>query len=98
MSGCENDRPCKVGFIAGITGGSADTGITALDAVELTIREANEKGGINGRKVELIVKNVQFDQDVTREGMEQLLGENVDAVIGPVTSEISMAVIPLLYG
>ena len=45
----------KIGFFAPITGPAAADGMSAKNAVELALKEVNGAGGIQGKKVELIV-------------------------------------------
>jgi len=45
----------KIGFFAPITGPAAADGMSAKNAVELGVKEVNEGGGINGKKVDLIL-------------------------------------------
>ena len=45
----------QIGFFAPITGPAAADGMSAKNAVELALKEVNGAGGIQGKKVELIV-------------------------------------------
>ena len=47
----------KIGFIGPLTGDAASLGTSARDAVELAAQELNDKGGINGKKVEVVYED-----------------------------------------
>jgi branched-chain amino acid transport system substrate-binding protein len=96
FTGCESNTPINIGFVAGISGKFADLGISGMDAVQLLVDEVNAKGGINGRRLNLIIKDDRQDPETARQAVQQLLDNNVEAIIGPMTSDMSMAVVPLL--
>lgn len=94
--GCNTEKPIKIGFIGGTTGRVADLGISGLDAVQLAVEQCNQKGGINGRKVQLIAKDDQQNPDIARQAAKDLIKEGVAAIVGPMTSDMGMIVAPLL--
>nr|WP_320192157.1 ABC transporter substrate-binding protein [uncultured Desulfobacter sp.] len=96
MSGCDSKQPVKIGFIAGMSGRVADLGIAGLDAVQMRVEKENKEGGINGHKIQLIIKDDRHDPDVARQAATQLIDEGVAAIIGPMTSQMGMAIMPIL--
>lgn len=50
----ENKVPIKIGYFAPITGAAAADGLSTTNSAELAVSLINEKGGINGRLVELV--------------------------------------------
>lgn len=50
----ENKEPIRIGFFAPITGPAAADGKSTSNSAELAVSIINEKGGINGRLVELV--------------------------------------------
>lgn len=50
----ESNDPIRIGFFAPITGAAAADGLSTSNSAELAISLINEKGGINGRLVELV--------------------------------------------
>lgn len=95
-SGCQNDAPVKVGFIAGTSGRVADLGISGRDAVQMAIEQCNTNGGINGRRLELVFKDDQQDPEIAKRSVQELIDDGVVAIIGPMTSDMGMAITPLL--
>jgi len=81
-----------VGFVAGLTGRTAALGVDGRDGVLLAIDEINEAGGIDGHPIELIIR----DDSATPEGAlaadQELIAQNVVAIIGHMISETMMGV------
>ncbi len=48
------EGPIKIGFGMALTGGGAGNGKAALVAMQIWAEEVNKKGGLLGRKVELV--------------------------------------------
>jgi branched-chain amino acid transport system substrate-binding protein len=85
--------PIKIGASISLTGTYAKPGTYQKEGYELCAQEANDKGGVLGRKVEFVVYD---DQSTPATGVrlyEKLITEDkVDAVMGPYSSPISEAV------
>ena len=56
-----NSDPIKIGFLPALTGPSSSTGVGINRGTELAVAQINDAGGINGRKIELIVRDTQSD-------------------------------------
>ena len=68
----------KIGFFAPLTGFAAADGTSAKHAVEIGVNAINEKGGINGKNIELVVYDAQGRRVRTlRSGMHQAGEYNV---------------------
>lgn len=93
--GCGPGEPIRIGFVGGTSGRVADLGIDGRDAVILAVDQRNQAGGIAGRKVELLVRDDQQDAEQARRVVGELIGERVVAIVGPMTSAMAMAVVPL---
>ncbi|BBO68681.1 ABC transporter substrate-binding protein [Desulfosarcina alkanivorans] len=94
--GCQPAEPIRLGFVGGTSGRVADLGISGRDAAQLAVEQCNRNGGIDGRQVLLIIKNDQQDGDMARKAVRELIGEGVAAIIGPMTSDMGLAITPLL--
>jgi branched-chain amino acid transport system substrate-binding protein len=90
-------EPIKVGYLPALTGPSSSTGIGINRGTELAVREINAAGGIEGRQLELIIRDTQSEPTKAVNGAAELAhGEKVSVVFGPVNSGESLAVVPLL--
>jgi len=95
--GCEKkENPIKVGFVGGLTGRLSDLGTAGRNGVILAVEDINSRGGINGRSVELITKDDKQDPEEALRVDRELIDEGVVAIIGHMTSAMSMAVLPFM--
>lgn len=88
--------PLTIGFVGGLAGKYADLGTAGRDGALLAVEETNEKGGINNRKVRLIPKDDRQDEKTALLVDSELIDEGVVAIIGHMTSTMSMAAVPLM--
>lgn len=89
LSACGPGEPLKIGFISGQTGAFSDLGSAGLNGALLAIEERSANGGINGREVKLIVRDDGHDPVKAKAAMQELLAENVSAIVGPMTSAMA---------
>jgi len=94
--GCDGSSPIKIGFVGGTSGRVADLGISGRDAAQLVVEECNHNGGIHGRQVQLIIKDDQQNPDMLRKSVRELIDGDVAAIVGPMTSDMAVAAVPLL--
>lgn len=96
LIGCDRKKPFKIGFAGCLTGRLSDLGTAGRNGVILAIEQVNAAGGINGHLVELIVKDDRQDPEVALQVDQELIEEGVVAIIGHMTSEMSVAAVPLI--
>ena len=90
-------EPISIGYLPALTGPSSSTGIGINRGVQLAVKEINDAGGIDGRQIELIVRDTQSEPTKAVNGAAELThAHKVSAVLGPVNSGESLAVVPLL--
>jgi branched-chain amino acid transport system substrate-binding protein len=76
------DTEIVIGTITDLSGVTAVQGVNNSDAVRMAFDEANEKGGINGRKIKYIVEDNQYQVPRAVQAMNKLLNnDNVFATI-----------------
>jgi branched-chain amino acid transport system substrate-binding protein len=86
----------KVGALLAVTGPASFLGAPEARTLEMLVEELNAKGGISGRKVQLIVKDTGASPEKAISFAKQLIEEEqVFAIIGPATSGETMAVKPI---
>ncbi len=96
LIGCAPQEPVRIGFVAGVSGRFADLGGTGRNGALLAVEQRNQAGGINGRKVELLVRDDEQDPDKARAAIKDLAAQQVVAIVGPMTSAMGAAIIPTL--
>jgi branched-chain amino acid transport system substrate-binding protein len=83
----------KVGAILAVTGPASFLGAPEAKTLEMLVEETNARGGINCRKVELIIKDTQASPEKAVSFAKQLIDEDrVFAIIGPSTSGETMQI------
>jgi branched-chain amino acid transport system substrate-binding protein len=90
-------EPIRMGYLPALTGPSSSTGIGINRGTELAVKEINAAGGIDGRQIELLVRDTQSEPTKAVNGAAELThSEKVSVVFGPLNSGESLAVVPLL--
>lgn len=82
----------KIGLIAMLTGANPLNGLRMQQAVQLAVDEYNDKGGLLGKKVELLTEDDQTLQDMAVTCANKLISEGVVGIVGPHRSTNAMAI------
>ncbi len=86
----------KIGVISDLTGPSAIGGIGMADAIRSYFNDLNEKGGIHGRKVQVIVEDSKYSPTLTVAAAKKLISKDeVFALVSPWGSGPTEALFPL---
>ena len=81
------NEPIKIGYLPALTGPSSSTGIGINRGTVLAVDEINAAGGIDGRKIELIVRDTQSDPTKAVNAVAELAQRQKVAIIfGPLNS------------
>jgi branched-chain amino acid transport system substrate-binding protein len=84
--------PIKIGVIAEQ---SAISGVAIINSAKLAADEINEKGGIGGRKIEIIAYDDHSSaSDAVRAFQRAVNEDHVNAVVGSYISEVALAMEP----
>ena len=83
----------KVGALLAVTGPASFLGAPEAKTLQMLVEQQNAKGGLLGRKIELVVKDTGASPEKAISFAKQLIEEEkVFAVIGPSTSGETMAI------
>ena len=86
----------KVGAVFSVTGRTSFLGDPEKKTAEMLAEQINAAGGVNGRKLELIVYDTEGDATKANLAVKKLITKDkVSAIIGPSLSGTSLAVLPL---
>jgi branched-chain amino acid transport system substrate-binding protein len=84
--------PIKIGWLPALTGASSSTGIGIGRGVAFGVAELNAAGGVNGRKIELIIRDTQSDPTkAVNAAVELTRSEKVHVIFGPGNSGEALA-------
>lgn len=84
-------EPIKIAGIFALTGRAAHIGTAQRDAVLLAIDDVNTQGGINGRKLEMVMSDTESNPTKAVIALKKVLEEDVVAIIGPTLTGTGMA-------
>jgi len=83
----------KVGAILAVTGGASFLGAPESKTLEMLAAEINGKGGVQGKQIELIIKDSGANPEKAISFAKQLIEEDkVFAILGPSTSGETMKI------
>jgi branched-chain amino acid transport system substrate-binding protein len=95
--GCDQSNPVQIGVIQTLSGPSASVGQASQEGLELGVQDVNAAGGILGRCVNLITKDDAGTPAQAISAARELTGQDkVAAVIGPLLSSNTSAVLPVI--
>lgn len=96
--GCEQaPAPAKVlhiGVLVDASGPTSSLGIAGRNGMQLAVEQANASAAANAAKVELHFQDDAFNADTAKQAVQQLLNDQVVAILGPMTSMIAVQVLP----
>ncbi|MHB0856767.1 MAG: ABC transporter substrate-binding protein [Anaerolineae bacterium] len=94
--------PYKIGFMVASTGGAASLGEPELAVAEMLQKQLDAAGGITGpdgvvHPVQILIHDTEGNGDVAIPIAKKLIDDSgVVAIIGPTTSPVAMAMIPIV--
>jgi ABC-type branched-subunit amino acid transport system substrate-binding protein len=95
-----------VGITAALTGPPASTYAPAIDALRIYIDGVNARGGINGKKVNLVIADDSAEPSkaaanakklLTQDNAQLLINASLSSTYAPVVAEAKNAGVPLLF-
>lgn len=95
LMACGQPKPVQIGFIGGLTGANSDNGQSGLNGVTLAVEQFNRDGGVDGRMVEVLVRDDAQSVEVATRSAGDLVAAKVETVIGPFTSAMAQASVPV---
>lgn len=93
-TGCRQTppEPIRIGYLGTLSGTQSFLGNHGRDGALLAVEEVNRQGGLNGRPVELVIKDDHFNQGQARRAFGELQEQRVAGIIGPMASEVAAGI------
>lgn len=99
-------EPLKIGYLVDASGPMQGIFKTGLEGFQLYVDSVNAAGGINGRKIEVMVRDVQIDparsaasaQELADKGALAIAGLSLTSTHMPVYGAMSRANVPVVTG
>lgn len=91
LAGCggntANSDEIRIGANFEMTGNTANYGTSTLEGLKLAIKEANDAGGINGKKITLVEADNKSEAAESVNAATKLISDDhVRAIVGPATT------------
>jgi branched-chain amino acid transport system substrate-binding protein len=94
LSSCKDPEPIRIGFLGELTTRAAGLSTSGRDGFLLAIEEVNASGGIKNQRVEGLVQDTRMHKETALHAVRTLIDSNVSAIIGPMTSQTAVTVVP----
>ena len=90
-------EPIRIGWLAALTGPLASPSIGFDRGVQWATNEINAKGGVNGRKIELVIRDTQGEPTKAVNATQEVISRHkVHAIWGPTNSGELLATTPIM--
>jgi branched-chain amino acid transport system substrate-binding protein len=87
-----NGEPLRIGMLTSLTGNFTPWGVQVHDGMQLAVNEVNQAGGVDGRRLELVVADDQSKAEEGARAIERLIErDGVVAVGGIISSDVGLA-------
>lgn len=90
-----NKAPIKVGVSTTLTGRASTWGVRSRNGIMLAVERVNDGGGINGRMIEVVIKDDRADSREAVRVDRELIDEGVVAVLGHYISTVAVDTVSL---
>ena len=92
VPGFAQEDVIKIGLITSLTGSVATYGQSVRNAVTMGVDDINAAGGINGRKISLVILDDKGDATEAAQAARRLIDREMAMILGPVITACVMAV------
>lgn len=91
-----NSNEIVIGAVLPITGDVPTFGKSTKNGIELAVEQYNNAGGINGKKIKLVIQDDENKPESGVAALQKLVDENhVVGVLGSVASKVTLAMAPV---
>ncbi len=97
VSSSSSEKTITIGLSLPLSGEAASFGDGALSGIETAVHEINNKGGINGKLIELVAEDDKCNANGGITALTKLVNiDQVDVIIGPVCSAAAGPGLPVV--
>ncbi|WP_415718337.1 ABC transporter substrate-binding protein [Maridesulfovibrio sp.] len=89
VTSCTDNNSINIGFVGSITGRNSELGVTARNTLQLMVEEQNKNGGINGKRLNLVIRDDMSSPAGAKAAITNLIKKDVRLILGPITSAMA---------
>lgn len=82
LASCSSKKTISIGFIGTLSGKDSNIGIAMRDGLQLKVDEINAAGGIDGRQIELIIRDDENNHDFIRKYNQEFIDQGILIIFG----------------
>ena len=90
------EEPIKIGAVLSLSGPGQYSGVEVRDGMLLAVDEVNSRGGINGKKIELIIEDHKTNPEEGKEAFDKIERTHHPVFYLSTHSSVAMALAPLV--
>lgn len=94
FASCGPQPPLRIGFLGGLASQGSDVSEDGRNGAQLAVEEINRQGGVRGRLLELVVREIGHHEAASQAAAQALQSARVVATVGPFTSTQAVAMLP----
>src|SRR3977135_361210 len=99
MPAIAQNKPIRMGWIAAVTGMFASNAQAQDWGFHMAVADLNERGGLLGRKVEIVMRDSAADpSEAVIFAKELVFNENIDVLCGPINSGEALPTLGIVSG
>lgn len=96
LSVCEKNEIIKIGYVGTLTGINSELGVYGRNGAQIAVDEINLSGGLNGKPLELVVRDDENNVETALKADKEFYKEGVVAIIGHMTSGMAELSVPYI--
>jgi branched-chain amino acid transport system substrate-binding protein len=97
LASAQGQPPIRVGFLSSFTGPAVQSGFNGIVAMKLAAKEINDKGGVLGRQLEVVQgDDASEPTQGVNEARRLVQNQKVNFLLGPLASQITLAIAPVV--
>jgi branched-chain amino acid transport system substrate-binding protein len=93
---CNSNQSIKIGYVGTLSGVNSDLGVSGRNGAKMAVDIINKMGGIDGKTLELIIKDDRNDKNIALQVDKELFEEGVVAIVGHMTSNMAELSVPYI--
>jgi len=96
FSSCQKNETIKIGYSGTLSGLNSDLGISGRNGAFMAVEKINATGGINGKMLEIIIKDDKNDSKRALQVDQEFYEAGVIAIVGHMTSSMADLTVPYI--